>query len=84
MAANTFKFLPLAARSQFEEAWAGLPALLLEHGQTLGAIPLALRLVGQVHAPEVKPLDGTILVVATNHLTVRNLQLKSSMNESAK
>ena len=64
--------------------WGGLPTLLLEHGQTLGAIPLALRLVGQIHAAEVEPLDGTILVVAANHLTVRNLQLKSSMNESAK
>ena len=52
-----------------------LPALFLEHGQTLGAIPLALGLVAEVHAPKVEPLDGTILVVAPNHLTVGHLQL---------
>ena len=50
-----------------------LPALFLEHGQTLRAIPLALGLVAEVHAPEVEPLDGTILVVAPNHLTVGHL-----------
>ena len=51
-----------------------LPALFLEHGEALGAVPLPLGLVAEVHAPKVEPLDGTILVVAPNHLTIGHLQ----------
>ena len=51
-----------------------LPALFLEHGQALRAIPLPLGLVAQVHAAKVEPLDGTILVIAPNHLTVGHLK----------
>ncbi len=47
--------------------------LLFEHGQTLGAVPLALGLGHQTHAAEVEPLNRTIRIVATNHLAVRNL-----------
>ena len=47
--------------------------LLFEHGQTLGAVPLALGLGHQAHAAEVEPLDGTIRIVTPNHLAVRNL-----------
>ena len=50
-----------------------LPPLLLEHGQALGAVPLALGLVAQVHAPEVEPLDRAVLVIAAYHLPVRHL-----------
>ena len=57
-----------------------LPALFLEHGQALGAIPLALGLVAEVHATKVEPLDGTILVVATNHLAVGHLKLVSHIS----
>ena len=47
--------------------------MFLEHGETLGAIPLAARLLLQGHAGEVEPLDGTVLVVAADHLPVAHL-----------
>ena len=37
--------------------------LFLEHGQTLGTIPLALGLCLQRHAGKVKPLDRAILEI---------------------
>lgn len=40
---------------------------------TLGTVPLALRLVRQVHAGEVEPFDGTAGIVAADHLPERYL-----------
>ena len=57
------------------EAFRSLSALLLEHWQALGAIPLPLWLVTQVHTAKVEPLYGTVLVVTPNHFTIGNLQL---------
>ena len=47
-----------------------LSSLLLERWSTAGAIPLALGLGGDVQAPKVEPLDGTVGVIAPDHLTV--------------
>ena len=47
--------------------------MLLEHRETLGTVPLALGLRLQRHAGEVEPLDGTVLVVAADHLPVAHL-----------
>ena len=50
-----------------------LLSFLLECRGTLWAVPLPLWLGGEVHAPEVEPLDGTVLVVAADHLAVADL-----------
>jgi len=47
--------------------------LLFEHWKTFWTIPLALGFCGQTHAAEMEPFDGTILVITSNHLTIRNL-----------
>ena len=50
-----------------------LLSLFLKRRRTLRTVPLPLRLGGQVHAAEVEPLDGTVLVVAPDHLAVADL-----------
>ena len=48
--------------------------VLLEHGGTFGAVPLALGLGGEAHAAEVEPLHRAVEVVTTYHLAVRDLE----------
>lgn len=48
----------------------------------LGAIPLALGLVGQVDTVKVKPLDGTGVVVAANHLSIGYLKTQHRIDVS--
>ena len=48
----------------------GSSLLLLELRDALGAIPLPLGLRGEIHAAKVEPLDGTVRVIAADHLTV--------------
>lgn len=40
---------------------------------TLWAVPLAFGLMVEPHAGEMKPLDGTFIVIAADHLSVGNL-----------
>ena len=49
---------------------------LLELRDALGAIPLPLGLRGEIHATEVEPFDGTVRVVAPDHLSVTYLRGK--------
>ena len=53
---------------------------LLEHGYTLGAVPLALGLGGEGHAAEMEPLDRTVLVVAPDHFAVGHLGHEIPLN----
>lgn len=46
---------------------------LLVLAAALGAVPLALGLVVQADAGEVKPLDGTLIIVAADHLAIGHL-----------
>ena len=48
-------------------------SFLLECRSTLWAVPFSLGLGGEIHAAEVEPLDGTVLVVTANHLAVADL-----------
>ena len=50
-----------------------LSSLLLEGRSTPGTVPLPLGLGGDVQATEVEPLDGTVVVVAPDHLAVGHL-----------
>ena len=50
-----------------------LLSLFLKRWRTLRTVPLPLGLGGQVHAAEVEPLDGTVLVVTPDHLAVADL-----------
>lgn len=50
-----------------------LSSLLLEGWSTPGTVPLPLGLGGDVQAPEVEPLDGTVVVVTPDHLAVGHL-----------
>ena len=54
----------------------GLEQLLgfLEHGGALRAVPAALGLGLQAHAPEVEPLYRAVLVIAANHLAIGHLE----------
>ena len=45
----------------------------------LGAEPLALGLVVQLHAVEVEPLYGAEVVVAADHVAVRNLKRETNV-----
>ena len=50
-----------------------LSSLLLEGWRAAGTVPFALGLGGDVQTPEVEPLDGTVVVVAPDHLAVGHL-----------
>lgn len=45
----------------------------LHGGRTLRAVPLPLRSLRQADAAVVEPLDRTVCVVATDHLSIGNL-----------
>ena len=47
--------------------------LLLKHWLALRAIPFSFGFAVEVHAPEVEPLYGAVLIVAADHFTVGNL-----------
>ena len=48
-------------------------SFLLSLRSTFGTKPLALRLGRKIHTAEMKPLDGTLGIVAADHLAVRHL-----------
>jgi hypothetical protein len=46
--------------------------VFLHLGGTFGTVPLALHWPVETHALEVEPLDGTLCIVAANHLAKRH------------